>query len=86
MHRTLRTLTTAVVCVATLVACGSNASTGDTSAVSGFPMTVENCGEQVTFEKPPERVLLIAKAGEFPPELYPVPTRAALGENSDDRQ
>lgn len=56
-----RILAIAILCVFALIACGGNAGTGDTSAVSGFPMTVENCGEQVTFEEPPARVLLITR-------------------------
>lgn len=43
-----------------LIACGgSNTGTGDSNPVSGFPLTVENCGQRVTIEKTPERVMLI---------------------------
>lgn len=31
-------------------------------STNGFPMTVENCGEQVVFDAPPERVILLETA------------------------
>jgi iron complex transport system substrate-binding protein len=42
-----------------------------TDAPDGFPLTVENCGEEITFDAPPERVVLLNSA--------PVTSLAAIG-------
>ncbi|MGH3612416.1 MAG: ABC transporter substrate-binding protein [Pseudonocardia sp.] len=39
--------------------CGQAATDPQDSAGAGFPMTFENCGEQVTIDRPPERVVLL---------------------------
>lgn len=51
------------------VACGNEAapaagpSAGSSNeAVAGFPVTIDNCGAKVTFERPPERVILLESA------------------------
>ncbi len=95
MPRRLRILVGALLCVLTLIA--GAGPTSATSAASGFPLTFENCGDQVTIASPPERVVLmyryitplleavggldnvVAKAREFPPELYDVPVLNGVG-------
>lgn len=59
LHRRLRTLAVVLLGAVSLTACGTNTGTGDTNTASGFPLTAENCGQQVTIEQPPERVVLI---------------------------
>lgn len=62
MHDIRRSLATAVAIGGMLVvsACGGeDGSTGASTAASGFPMTVESCGQQVTIGKPPERVVAL---------------------------
>ncbi|WP_211349217.1 ABC transporter substrate-binding protein [Nocardioides litoris] len=50
----------ALTLLAPLAACGADATTGG-PAVSpdGFPVTVANCGADVTFDAPPERLVLL---------------------------
>lgn len=52
-----------VVALALLAAaCGAD-DTGDTAASSGgYPVTVDNCGVDVSFDAPPERVVLLESA------------------------
>lgn len=38
---------------------GNGSGTTATAAGSGLPLTFENCGKQVTIDKPPERVVLL---------------------------
>ncbi|MGH3612442.1 MAG: ABC transporter substrate-binding protein [Pseudonocardia sp.] len=52
------TAAVATVAVAVLVA-GCSAGGGAQGGAAGFPVTVENCGRQVTIDRPPERVLTI---------------------------
>lgn len=47
-------LTAAAVLIA---ACGEDTSSSDTASAEGFPVTVENCGETVTVDSPPERIV-----------------------------
>lgn len=69
MRRTLRPL--ALLCGALLLAgCGGTntpATTGATEAGSansaGYPVTVASCGEQITFEHAPERVIMLTAVG-----------------------
>lgn len=61
-HRLL--LVSGVVALGALTACGSeqDGTGGDqqeAAAGSAYPVTVENCGREVTFEQAPERVLVI---------------------------
>ena len=52
----------ATLCLAApLAACGSSSprSTDDASAAAGFPVTVENCGHDVTETAPPRRIVAI---------------------------
>ncbi|WP_406030202.1 ABC transporter substrate-binding protein [Nocardioides sp. NBC_00163] len=51
-------LATATLVLATTTACGADAA-GDLPATAGFPVTVENCGAEVTFDAPPERVVML---------------------------
>ena len=51
-------LATAALVLATTTACGADAA-GDEPATAGFPVTVENCGAEVTFDAPPERVVML---------------------------
>lgn len=51
-------LATAALVLATTTACGADAA-GDEPASAGFPLTVENCGAEVTFDAPPERVVML---------------------------
>ncbi|QWC85156.1 ABC transporter substrate-binding protein [Nocardioidaceae bacterium] len=82
MTRIPRTLTTGLALAAalTLGACGTSSTgagtsdtgdTGDTGASAGYPVTLENCGADVTLEEPPERVVLLKSAS--------VPYLGALG-------
>lgn len=64
-----RTLPAVLVASVMISACGDGAagtastpSTGATESSAGFPLTIENCGAQVTFEQPPQRVLLLNSA------------------------
>ncbi len=45
--------------------CGANNSSTEESASAAFPMTFENCGQEVTIEKLPERVVLL-QGGAIP--------------------
>lgn len=107
MHRNVSLLAATALAAVTLVGCGSDdtAEAGPenaaNSAESNFPLTVENCGEEATFEEPPERSVFlssndvtlvgavdaldrfVAKAGEFPVDLYDETTREAVEEIPD---
>ncbi|MGH3786505.1 MAG: ABC transporter substrate-binding protein [Pseudonocardiaceae bacterium] len=55
----------AIVGMLALISCGSDNPAGQAGAPTqastpaNFPMTVENCGQEVTFDEPPSRVVLI---------------------------
>ncbi|WP_406024362.1 ABC transporter substrate-binding protein [Nocardioides sp. NBC_00850] len=51
-------LATAALVLATTTACGADAAS-DAPATAGFPVTIENCGAEVTFDAPPERVVML---------------------------
>lgn len=51
-------LATAALVLATTTACGADAA-GDEATADGFPVTLENCGAKVTFDAPPERVVML---------------------------
>ena len=60
IKKVLRGMAVPALLVLAVAACGAPAevSTGGGEAtVEGFPVTVENCGRQLTFEAPPERVV-----------------------------
>lgn len=48
----------AALMLATTTACGSGAA-DDEPAADGFPVTIENCGAEVTIDAPPERVVML---------------------------
>lgn len=54
-------LATAALVLATTTACGTDA-VGDEATAEGFPATIENCGAEVTFDAPPERVVMLKSA------------------------
>ncbi|WP_369053925.1 ABC transporter substrate-binding protein [Kineococcus terrestris] len=66
---------TAAALALLLAGCGApsagTASSGSADAPDGFPLTVVNCGAEVTIEAPPQRVVLLKSA--------PVPALHALG-------
>lgn len=51
-------LATAALMLATTTACGADAA-GEEATADGFPVTIENCGAEVTFDAPPERVVML---------------------------
>lgn len=55
------TIATAALVLATTTACGADAA-GTEAAEDGFPVTIENCGAEVTFDAPPERVVMLKSA------------------------
>ncbi|MFJ9389578.1 ABC transporter substrate-binding protein [Nocardioides sp. NPDC101246] len=63
MHpsRTIRTLTASTVLVlgSTLAGCASDqpSDTQQAAGAAGFPVTLTNCGREITLEAPPERVV-----------------------------
>ncbi|MEU6135557.1 ABC transporter substrate-binding protein [Nocardioides sp. NPDC047086] len=52
------TIATAALVLATTTGCGTDAA-GTGATAEGFPVTVENCGAEVTFDAPPERVVML---------------------------
>lgn len=59
-HGVRRILAVLVPCGLLFIgACGGGENARAGSAVSNFPMTLENCGREVTFDKAPERILAI---------------------------
>ncbi|WP_262852483.1 ABC transporter substrate-binding protein [Mumia quercus] len=66
-HRSSRHVLAAVAAALSLAvaACGATPAqvAGDAAAApEGFPLTVTNCGAQVTFDAPPERVVLLSSS------------------------
>ncbi|MGH3567372.1 MAG: ABC transporter substrate-binding protein [Pseudonocardia sp.] len=59
MRQRFGTAVAAAFALVGLAACGEPGTEAGVGAAPGFPMTVENCGRQVTFDAPPERVLAI---------------------------
>lgn len=60
MMRTQILVPASAVALALLTGCGSaNTATAGSSTEGAFPLTVDNCGRQVTFDAPPERVMAI---------------------------
>ena len=70
LSRRLRLGGAALLSTALLASCASGAAE-DTSAEEGFPVTVENCGAEVTFDAPPEQAILLKSSA--------VPFLAELG-------
>lgn len=68
MARTARFLTVTIGMLAiALTGCAApaNAPAGSASVTDGstaYPLTIENCGEEVTFEEAPERIVLLESA------------------------
>jgi iron complex transport system substrate-binding protein len=74
--RTLRPLVTGLTAALLLTACGATnddpasdpaaeageEASDDTADPVGFPVTVTNCDREVTFERPPERILSLGRA------------------------
>ncbi|SDU67812.1 ABC transporter substrate-binding protein [Jiangella alkaliphila] len=59
----MRYLPAAVALVLLAAACGTDDDTTEAAATAGdHPVTVENCGVDVTFDAPPERVVLLESA------------------------
>ncbi|HLU44870.1 MAG TPA: ABC transporter substrate-binding protein [Natronosporangium sp.] len=55
--------TVAALLALALAGCGDGiATTADSDAASSFPMTIRNCGVEVTIEAPPERVVMLKSA------------------------
>ncbi|GLY33836.1 ABC transporter substrate-binding protein [Kineosporia sp. NBRC 101731] len=74
VHQFALTATTLIL----LVGCGASSTTSSTRAADAsgnYPLTVGNCGDEVTFTAAPERVLLLKSAS--------VPYLSALGVLSD---
>jgi len=53
---------TAAVLVLLLAGCGGAGGGGSTAAGPGYPLTVTNCGVEVTFDAAPRRVVLLKSA------------------------
>ena len=61
-HR-LTALVSAIMLAASLAACGSDSATSTASDSDGaYPVTVENCGAKVVFDKAPQRGVLLKPA------------------------
>ncbi|MFC7534765.1 ABC transporter substrate-binding protein [Actinoplanes sp. GCM10030250] len=62
--RALRLFAVSAAAVLLAAGCGANDSTGDEAAAagSGYPLTVSNCGADVTFDEAPQRVVLLKSA------------------------
>ncbi|MEV7344125.1 ABC transporter substrate-binding protein [Streptomyces sp. NPDC093544] len=65
MYRPVATALAAALCLLT-AACGSSSevtasgsTTGAAASKSGYPVTLDNCGEKETFEKAPDRVVVM---------------------------
>ena len=52
-------IATAALVLTTTTACGADAGNDTEAAEGGFPVTIENCGAEVTFDAPPERVVML---------------------------
>ncbi|MGH3564448.1 MAG: ABC transporter substrate-binding protein [Pseudonocardia sp.] len=59
MRQRLGTALITALGLVALVACGGGNSPAVDTGASGFPMSVENCDRQLTFDAPPERILAI---------------------------
>ena len=53
-----RAIAPAALLLVTTTACGSGAA-GDEAAPEGFPLTIDNCGAEVTIDAPPERIVML---------------------------
>ncbi|ACU97141.1 ABC transporter substrate-binding protein [Saccharomonospora viridis] len=73
VHRRFPVLTPALALLLLGTACGGPVATGErpTASAGHFPLTITNCGVDVTFDGPPERIILLESA--------PVATMRALG-------
>ncbi|MBU2667119.1 ABC transporter substrate-binding protein [Actinoplanes bogorensis] len=59
--KSLRTAS-ALVLLAVVAGCGASDEATSTEAGAGYPYTVKNCGADVTFDKAPERVVMLKSA------------------------
>ncbi|MEV0291624.1 ABC transporter substrate-binding protein [Kribbella sp. NPDC050820] len=67
MRTRFATLTAGLAAMAILAACGSEADQPGTAAAGAtadatagaFPMTIDNCGRDVTFDSPPQRIVTV---------------------------
>lgn len=57
MNRAITCVVASATSLILLAGCGAGGGTG--AAAGGFPLTVQNCGRDVTIDQPPERVLTI---------------------------
>ncbi|MEY7973989.1 ABC transporter substrate-binding protein [Saccharomonospora xinjiangensis] len=73
LSRRSRVLALAVLLVLATVSCGAPAPStpGQRHASEHYPVTVTNCGAEVTFDGPPRRIVLL--------DSSPVPVLSALG-------
>lgn len=61
-HRRSVGITLMVVTALGLAACTASADSDTDDGAESFPMTIDNCGTSVTFEEPPQRVMLLESA------------------------
>ena len=63
-----RPATVALLLAASLTACGSEDDGADeptSTSTWNYPVTIENCGAEVTFDQAPERVVLLPTGGHL---------------------
>ncbi|MBF6328349.1 ABC transporter substrate-binding protein [Nocardia transvalensis] len=65
----------AIVAVAAIAGCGRPAAPSDsaapaTAAPTGYPLTIENCGHTLRFDRPPQRVVLLNGASVAEAESF----------------
>jgi len=62
LRRPARALAAALSVGLLASACSASGETGSSEASGDYPVTVENCGADVTFDAPPERVVMLKSA------------------------
>lgn len=60
--RPMAVLTTAVLGLSLSACSSSGTSAGASATASGYPLTIEDCGKQVTLDKVPEHILTVGAA------------------------
>lgn len=61
----IRSIAIALTAGVALAACGSeteSTESASTESSDGFPLTTQNCGNDVTFDEPPQRIMLLESA------------------------